>query len=250
MSRIYALSSVKVQCWNCGCVKKWQIWGMSVGLSSNSVQCQKKLQILRLVQTRGSHKVQGRVCPRIHTSGARQPDRPLKANSRCKATWSALCCLTCCAGRERLDKFPFSMSFPFCYLYLNLLREDCSIFHSLAILHLLAHLSKSFWIWIWIRAYNVQSSSTPFLDKIQLNFVISLPWVRFKSQLGYKWMTENWEHQTWDFSVVAFRCFVQIPCKIDSLLPSSSLLYICEFKLYTDFSPTLPTYSLETIKFW
>ena len=191
--------------------------------------------------------MQGRVCPSIHTS------------IRCKATWSTIesgqskifqytflfprtvwrqsgarqpdrlfvVSLAVQVESERLDKFPFSMSSPFChFLYLYLLREDFSIFHSLAILHLLARLSKSFWIWIWIRAYNVQSSSSPFLDKIQLNFVISLPWVRFKSQHGYKLITENWEHQTWDFSVVAFRCFVQIPCIIDSLLPSSSLLYV------------------------
>ena len=95
---------------------------MSVGLSSNSVQCQKKLQILRLVQTRGSHKVQGRVCPRIHTSGARQPDRPLKANSRCKATWSALCCLTCCAGREwALGQVPFFNVISFLSFFVSVL---------------------------------------------------------------------------------------------------------------------------------
>ena len=209
MSRIYALSSVKVQCWYLGCVKKWQIWGMSVGLWSNSASpvseksCKYWYRSRQGEATRcRGESAQGSVIHQVQGSnvlGARQPDRPLKPDRLFVVSLSEQ------VVSERLDKFPFSMSSPFChFLYLYLLREDFSIFHSLAILHLLARLSKSFWIWIWIRAYNVQSSSTPFSDKIQLNFVISLPWVRFKSHLGYKWMTESWDHQTWDVSDPCF----------------------------------------------
>ena len=59
--------------------------------------------------------------------------------------------------------------------------------------HVLAHFLKS------IRAYNVKSSSTLFLDNIQWNFEISFPCARFNSLLGYNLITKSWDHQKWDF---------------------------------------------------
>ena len=59
--------------------------------------------------------------------------------------------------------------------------------------HVLVHLLKSF------RAYNVKSSSTPFLDNIQWNFEIPFPCARFNSLLGYNLITKSSDHQKWDF---------------------------------------------------
>ena len=59
--------------------------------------------------------------------------------------------------------------------------------------HVLAHLLKSFW------ANNVKSSSTLFSNNIQWNFKISFSCVRLNNQLGYNLITENWDHQKWDF---------------------------------------------------
>ena len=50
-----------------------------------------------------------------------------------------------------------------------------------------------------IRAYNVKSSSTLFLDNIQWNFEIYFPCARFNSLLGYNLITKSWDHQKWDF---------------------------------------------------
>ena len=59
--------------------------------------------------------------------------------------------------------------------------------------HVLVHFVKS------ISAYTVKSSSTLFSDNIQWNFKISFPCVRFNIQFGYNLITENWDHQKWDF---------------------------------------------------
>ena len=59
--------------------------------------------------------------------------------------------------------------------------------------HVLVHLLKS------CRAYNVKSFSTVFSDNIQWNFKISFSCVRLNNQLGYNLITENWDHQKWDF---------------------------------------------------
>ena len=59
--------------------------------------------------------------------------------------------------------------------------------------HVLASLLKS------LRAYNVKSSSTLFLDNIQWNFEIYFPCARFNSLLGYNLITKSWDHQKWDF---------------------------------------------------
>ena len=66
-------------------------------------------------------------------------------------------------------------------------------FHANRDTHVLVHLLKSY------RAYNVKSFSTVFSDNIQWNFKISFSCVRLNNQLGYNLITENWDHQKWDF---------------------------------------------------